>query len=182
MPVEKSDQTAKILVGFILLVIVGGIVKFMWPPIGYNQGFEPTQPIPFKHSLHAGSKEGQMGIACLYCHVNPGNSRHATVPSVDICMNCHIAVKTDSPYIKQIREAYEKNHSIQWVKVHMLPDFVQFNHQRHILAGKTCNECHGAIETMDTVHQDKLLSMGWCVDCHRKKENNAPTNCSTCHY
>ncbi len=146
--------------------------------VGYNKGYEPEQPIPFEHSLHAGTYQ----IKCQYCHTNVEYSRHATVPSLNICMNCHVAVKTDSPWIKKLRENYEAGTSIPWVKVHLLPDFVQFQHAPHIKKGVDCATCHGPVESMSKVQQFTDLSMGWCVNCHRKPENNAPTNCSTCHY
>lgn len=146
--------------------------------VGYNKGYEPEQPIPFDHSLHAGTYQ----IKCQYCHTNAEYSRHATVPSLNVCMNCHVAVKTDSPWIKKLREHYEAGVSIPWVKVHLLPDFVQFNHSPHIKKGVACQTCHGPVENMSKVQQFTDLSMGWCVNCHRKPENNAPTNCSTCHY
>ena len=146
------------------------------PGIGYNKGYEPKQPIPYDHSLHAGKYK----IDCQYCHANAEVSRHATVPSLNICMNCHLTVG-NGPDIKKLRDAYNNNKPIEWVKVHMLPDFVHFNHKRHVRKGVKCQTCHGAIETMKTVRQVKDLSMGWCVTCHRKPEHNAPLNCSTCH-
>jgi hypothetical protein len=146
--------------------------------VGYNQGYQPEQPLPFKHSQHAGTYQ----IPCQYCHVGTETSRHATVPTLNVCMNCHVAVKTDSPWIKQLREAHEKGLSIPWIKVHMLPDFVAFNHSPHIKKGVACQTCHGPVETMDTVYQHADLSMGWCVNCHRKPEHSASINCSTCHY
>lgn len=146
--------------------------------MGYNIGYQPDQPIPFSHKLHA----GHYHINCRYCHANAGRERHATVPSLNICMNCHIQVKTSSPWIKKIQQAYYSGKPIEWQKVHLLPDFVKFNHAAHILAGKQCQTCHGPVETMDTVHQAKSLAMGWCIQCHRKPENHAPTTCGTCHY
>jgi hypothetical protein len=148
------------------------------PSVGYNEGYAPEQPMPFKHSLHAGTYQ----IPCQYCHVGTETSKYATVPALNICMNCHVAVKTDSPWIKQLREANEKGLSIPWIRVHMLPDFVRFNHSPHIKKGVACQTCHGPVETMDVLYQHSDLSMGWCVNCHRKPEHNASINCSTCHY
>lgn len=152
------------------------------PSVGYNKGYQPKQPIPYDHSLHAGTYQ----IACMYCHSNADKSKHASVPSLNVCMNCHNQVKVASPWIKQMQKAYENGESIPWVKVHMLPDFVQFNHQPHIAAfGKekeACIKCHGPIHEMKEVYQETDLSMGWCINCHRKPEHNAPVNCSTCHY
>jgi hypothetical protein len=146
--------------------------------IGYNQGYEPDQPIPFSHELHA----GQYKIDCKYCHSNVEVSRHSSVPSLNICMNCHMVVKTDSEWIQKLSDHYYNNKSIAWNKVHLLPDHVKFNHSAHILAGKECTTCHGEVERMSVVSQKSSLSMGWCVNCHREPENQAPVQCSTCHY
>ncbi|RME15192.1 MAG: cytochrome C [Bdellovibrio sp.] len=145
---------------------------------GYNINYQPTQPIPYSHKLHA----GKLKIDCKYCHTTTGVSRHASVPSLNICMNCHLTIKTDSPYIQKILMAYTNNEVWQWEKVHLLPDFVKFNHSAHIRAGKKCQTCHGNVQDMSVVYQKASLAMGWCVNCHRKPENNAPTTCGTCHY
>ena len=146
--------------------------------VGYNQGFSPEQPIPFDHSKHAGTHQ----IACGYCHNQGERSNHSNIPALSTCMNCHLVVKTDSPHIQKLREAYDKGESIPWVKVHMLPDHVKFSHAAHIQKGVNCQTCHGPIETMQKVAQFSDLSMGWCVNCHREPENKAPTSCSTCHH
>ncbi|MAF91094.1 MAG: cytochrome c3 family protein [Bdellovibrionota bacterium] len=172
------NKNLKVLVGVVALVLIAGLAVFMKPPIGYNQGYQPTQPIPYDHSLHAGKLE----IPCQYCHSNASYARHSSVPALNICMNCHNQVKTQSEHIKKLADHYNEGKSIQWQKVHLLPDFVHFNHQRHVRRGVACQTCHGPIETMKEVFQYSDLSMGWCVNCHRKPENNAPVSCSTCHY
>lgn len=158
----------------------------------YNKGYQPDQPLPFSHKTHA----GQYKIDCRYCHAGVEVSRHSSLPSLEICMNCHRTIKPDSPWIEKLSEAYIENKSIAWEKVHLLPDFVKFSHFHHIKAGKDCRTCHGAVEKMDVVSQNKSLSMGWCVNCHRKSPEDgkllkelkkgdhqqAPINCSTCHY
>lgn len=164
--------------------------------LAYNNNYEPDQPIPFSHKIHV----GQYKMDCRYCHTEVEKGRHATVPSLDICMNCHLTVKTNSPWIQKLTLAYQNNQPIAWEKVHLLPDFVKFNHAAHIKAltknkapttlyfpsghqvKKACTVCHGPVENMETIYQHSSLSMGWCVNCHRKKEHQAPVNCSTCHY
>ena len=146
--------------------------------IGYNQGYAPEQPIAFDHSLHVGTNK----IQCQYCHNQVERSRHSNIPALSTCMNCHLQVATDKPQIQKLREAYDSGGSVEWVRVHMLPDFVHFNHNAHIAKGVNCQTCHGPIETMKRVEQFSDLSMGWCVNCHRQPENKAPLNCSTCHY
>lgn len=163
-------------IGLLFVLLIFTACKF--PSVGYNNGYSPVQPIPFSHELHA----GQYKIQCLYCHANAVRSNHATVPSLNICMNCHIQVATDKPNIQKIQKAYADNEPIAWQRIHMLPDFVHFNHRRHVQFGLACQTCHGPVETMSRVYQYADLSMGWCINCHRKPEHNAPTSCSTCHY
>lgn len=148
------------------------------PGWGYNTGFKPEQPIPFSHEKHV----GQYKMQCQYCHFQVEKSKHANVPSLNTCMNCHQVVATDSPHIAKLREAYNAGGTIEWVRVHSLPDFTHFNHSAHLKAGVNCKTCHGDVEKMEKVEQVNDLSMGWCVNCHREPEHNAPINCSTCHY
>lgn len=176
---------SKKLVGAVVVVgVLGGIVALIWAlstnkiVIGYNKGYEPDQPIAFPHDIHA----GKFQIDCKYCHAASEISKHATVPSVNVCMNCHSPglVMLETPEIQKVREAFNSNKPVAWQKVHLLPDFVKFNHSAHIKAGKDCKECHGPVADMKKVYQHSSLSMGFCVNCHRK--NNAPTSCGTCHY
>ncbi len=119
------------------------------PGIGYNQGYQPVQPIPYDHSLHV----GKHNIQCQYCHNQVERSRHANIPSLATCMNCHLQVMTDSPLIQKLREAYDAGKPIAWTRVHMLPDHVMFNHAAHIAKGVNCQTCHGPIEKMQRVYQ-----------------------------
>lgn len=151
--------------------------------VGIQQGYAPKQPIAFSHKLHAGDYE----IDCKYCHTGVMKGKSATIPSVNICMNCHRAVKTESPQIQKIWAAADWNAEtltfgpnqkpIEWVRVHNLPDLAYFNHAQHVnVAGVICQTCHGPIETMDVVRQYSLLTMGWCIDCHRKTDINTKGN------
>ncbi len=56
---------------------------------------------------------------------------------------------------------------MRWVRVHELPDYVYFEHAAHVKAGVGCVSCHGRVDQMEVVHQEKPLSMGWCLECHR---------------
>jgi len=163
--------------GLLCLSIILSGCKFQYG-LGYNQGYAPDQPIPFDHSLHVGQNQ----IQCQYCHNQVEINKHSNIPALSTCMNCHLVVKTDSPHIQKLREAYDNGKSIPWVKVHMLPDHVKFNHSAHVGRGVNCQTCHGPVETMAKVYQHSDLSMGWCVNCHRQPENKAPINCSTCHH
>jgi hypothetical protein len=136
--------------------------------IGRSQNYEPVQPIKFSHAVHAGQNQ----IACEYCHSTAETSKTAGIPSVNICMNCHVLVREGTRSgkfeINKILQAYGNKQPIEWIKVHNLPDYVFFSHAQHVGAGKiACETCHGDVKSMDHIIQVKDLSMGWCVNCHR---------------
>jgi hypothetical protein len=184
---------------FVLALVFVGILPTLASlfPTASNEGYQPTQPIPYSHKLHA----GQYKIDCKYCHVGVEKGPHATIPPVATCMNCHRVVKTDSPYIQKIKEAYESGKPIEWVRIHELPDHARFNHRPHVAKGVACQTCHGPIQDMEVVYQAKPLTMGWCLECHRGQTTPreilekvhptdadargkpvAPFDCATCHY
>jgi mono/diheme cytochrome c family protein len=141
--------------------------------IGVHQGYAPKQPIAFSHKLHA----GEMKINCAYCHTGVYKGKQSGIPSANICMNCHNAIKRESPEIQKIYTAIETNKPIEWVRVHNLPDLAYFNHAQHTnVGGLECKNCHGEIEKMEVVQQRSSLTMGWCIDCHRKSEVNGKEN------
>ena len=141
--------------------------------VGIHQGYAPEQPIKFSHKLHA----GQYQINCNYCHTGVYEGKGANVPSANICMNCHNAIKRESPEIQKIYKALEKDEPIQWVRIHNLPDLAYFNHSQHTnVGGLECKNCHGEIEKMEVVEQRSSLTMGWCIDCHRQTDVNAKGN------
>lgn len=127
-------------------------------------GYAPTQPIPYSHQLHA----GKLQIPCQYCHSAARRSKSAGIPSVATCMGCHRVVATDKEHVKYVADKYAKKESIEWVKIHDLPDFVRFSHRPHVWAGVACQDCHGPVETMEVVAQVAPLQMGWCLSCHRQ--------------
>jgi hypothetical protein len=140
-----------------------------------NVGYTPKQPVAFSHLMHAGTRK----IPCLYCHPAAERSRHATVPSVNVCMNCHLVARTDRPDIQKITALYNADQPIPWVRVHRLPDYVYFSHRWHVAKGITCQQCHGTVEAMVETRQVASLKMGWCIQCHR--QNQASQECNICH-
>ena len=141
--------------------------------VGIHQGYAPEQPIQFSHKLHA----GQYQINCNYCHTGVYKGKGANIPSANICMNCHNAIKRESPEIQKIYRSLEKDEPIQWVRVHNLPDLAYFNHSQHTnVGGLECSNCHGDIAKMEVVQQRSTLTMGWCIDCHRKTDVNTKGN------
>ena len=148
---------------FAALVFKAGINQLF--AVGVQIGYAPKQPIAFSHELHAGQYE----IDCQYCHTGVRKSKSANIPSANICMNCHSAIKTESLEIQKIYAAIENDKPIEWVRIHNLPDLAYFNHSQHVQVGKLeCENCHGEIKEMEVVQQASLLTMGWCIDCHRK--------------
>jgi len=166
--------------------------------LGRQKEYQPEQPIYYSHKVHAGINQ----ISCLYCHGSAWDSKHASIPSVNVCMNCHKSITTYEKGPKLYDEAgneingtaeiaklyqyagFDPNNAakwdpsmikkpIAWEKIHNLPDHVYFNHSQHIRAGNVqCQSCHGEITAMDEVKQVSELSMGWCINCHRETKVN----------
>ncbi len=126
-------------------------------------GYAPVQPVDFSHKLHA----GDLGMDCRYCHFTVERSSFAAVPPTQVCLNCHSKVRANSPKLLPVRESDALDRPIPWVRVHKLPEFVYFDHSAHLAAGVGCSSCHGRIDQMPRVTQEKPLSMSWCLDCHR---------------
>ncbi len=148
---------------FVLILSKAGMDSMI--DVGMQQGYAPTQPIPFSHKLHA----GEYKIDCGYCHTGVYKGKSATIPSASTCMNCHNQIKRGSPEIQKIYTAIEKNRPIEWVRVHNLPDLAYFNHAQHTnVAGLECTKCHGEVAQMEVVQQRAPLTMGWCINCHRE--------------
>lgn len=180
-----------ITLGIIVLFLVGGYYTIQGAVgLGRYQNYEPEQPIFYSHKVHAGINQ----ISCLYCHGGVQEGKSANIPSVNVCMNCHMAINeyTKGPQLyrpdgsevngtEEIGKLYSyagwdpdkrqytgEGKPIEWTRIHNLPDHVYFNHSQHVVVGQQqCQTCHGNITEMDEVHQFTDLSMGWCVNCHR---------------
>lgn len=197
------------LLAFLLTLAILGALGYAFSNV--RQGYEPRQPIAFTHRRMAGApvmqtndkgepvNVGGFAIPCLYCHTMPYKGRHATLPSTAVCMNCHATVGLNREWVLKMKEFWDRGQPIPWVKVHDLPDFVYFDHSAHLNAkdekgnwklprtdaqGNTinvCENCHGKVETMEIVSVQNPFNMQWCLDCHRKPEMKASTDCVTCH-
>src|SRR5450432_2346981 len=148
---------------FVLAGVVTAATTYYATPKYTRVGYQPVQPVPYSHALHA----GQLGLDCRYCHSNVEKSGVANLPTAQTCMNCHSQVKTDSPLLAPVRASYASGEPVQWVRIHQTPDYVYFNHSVHVNRGVSCYECHGQINEMDVVHQAKPLTMSFCLECHR---------------
>lgn len=187
-----------ILLGAAIAVIAAVIGITHLFRMGMQQGYAPAQPIAFSHKLHAGDNQ----VPCLYCHYGARSSRHAGIPSSSVCMNCHAILEKQTVEIERFKEAAQLDRPlVSWVKVHNVPDFVYFNHSRHVLKGVACQQCHGDVANMARVEQAAPLTMGWCLSCHREHagiptssleraarrftEAQPPAtglDCASCHY
>ena len=157
--------------------------------VGVVEGYKPNQPIQFIHSVHVCENE----VDCKYCHHSAYESKHAGIPSTNVCMNCHKAVKKGRRYGEtEIAKIYEaigfdatsgtyvdgegKNgyaspqdtydgDPIRWNKVHNLPDHVFFSHQQHVVVGGLqCQNCHGDVETYTVGRVAKVEDINQLVD------------------
>jgi formate-dependent nitrite reductase cytochrome c552 subunit len=145
--------------------LVAGVWYYFSPKYS-KVGYQPIQPVAFSHSTHA----DQLGIDCRYCHNAVEKSWYSNIPASSLCMNCHNQVLKDDPRLALVRDTAKSGQSIPWVQIHRVPDFVYFNHSVHVNRGISCVECHGPINKMDEVYQNKPLSMTFCLDCHRHPE------------
>lgn len=158
----------RLLVG--LLIGLNAAVFGVWyffSPEYTDVGYQPKQPVPFSHEVHA----GQLGLDCQYCHTQVFDSKQANVPATQTCMNCHDQIRADSDSLKKVRESWETGQPIEWIRVHNLPDHAYFSHEAHVNVGVGCESCHGRIDQMEVVRQVEPLSMSWCLDCHRNPED-----------
>lgn len=191
------NKTYIALASVIFFVFGGYMVAKGAIGLGRQTNYQPDQPIFYSHKVHAGINQ----INCLYCHGNAWESKHAAIPSVNVCMNCHKAISTYEKGPKLYNDkgeeidgtaeiaklykyaGFDPNNPnkwdpsmakpIEWVKIHNLPDHVYFNHSQHVTAGNVqCQSCHGEITAMDEVKQVAELSMGWCINCHRQTNVN----------
>ena len=196
-PVPFYRNKAYITMITLILFVIGGYYVVQGAiGLGRTKDYQPEQPIFYSHKVHAGTNQ----ISCLYCHGGAWESKHAAIPSLNVCMNCHAAIneyKGEKLYREdgkevdgtaEIQKLYsftgydakagkytQPGKAVEWTKIHNLPDHVFFSHAQHIRAGKVqCQTCHGPIQEMNEVKQFAELSMGWCVNCHRNTKVDFP--------
>ena len=158
------------------------------PPKGSYSGKHVEQPIELPHDVHVKDN----GINCLYCHSYARRSKVAGIPPLSKCMGCHLVIATDKPRIQQLTEYWEKREPPPWKKVHDVPDFVHFTHEKHLKrfvfdnedlpierVQEVCAFCHGDVKDMTVAEKVKPLTMGFCQRCHQA--NEGPFDCWKCH-
>jgi mono/diheme cytochrome c family protein len=189
----KHPVVGTMAVGAIITVVLG-LYGFDYgnKKVGVQKGYAPVQPINYSHELHAGKYK----INCQYCHSSADKSKQASIPSASTCMNCHMYVKAKDKYNGQVSPEIQKIYNavgydaekgayiegykqqpIKWIRIHNLPDHAYFNHAQHVKIGKVeCQSCHGPIEKMKVVSQQRSLQMGWCINCHREAKVDVANN------
>lgn len=179
----------RVKIGLFLMFIIASIVITIryTRGVGFREGYAPKQPINFSHKVHAGDNQMQ----CMYCHFAADKGRHAGIPPTELCMNCHTKVQAKAPEIVKLKELISSGKNVKWTRVHNLPDYAYFNHSQHVKVGKiSCQSCHGEVQAMAILKQEKAMNMGWCLDCHRQNNIAPPKdhksqnggNCASCHY
>ncbi len=161
-------RASLVLTGLIVIALGVTLNELQRSPWVTKQGQRPDQPIPFSHKHHV---EG-LGLQCQYCHTSVEKSSYAGIPPTKTCINCHAQIWTNAELLEPVRESWATGQSIQWIRVHDLPDFVYFNHEIHVNKGIGCASCHGRVDEMPLMYQENTLQMEWCLNCHRDPAKN----------
>src|SRR5256886_12614779 len=119
-----SVFSALFLVG-IALVAVLAVAR---SPYMTRQNITREHPGQFSHKHHVKDD----GIDCRYCHTGVETSHFAGLPATETCMTCHSQIWNTASVTQGIRDSWTSGKSIEWTRVHDLPDFVFFNHSIHI--------------------------------------------------
>ena len=157
-----------VLTGLIVIALGVALDQLQRSPWVTKQGQRPDQPVPFSHKHHV---EG-LGLQCQYCHTSVEKSSYAGIPPTKTCMNCHSQIWTNAALLEPVRQSWATGESVQWIRVHDLPDFVYFNHEIHVNKGIGCASCHGRVDEMPLMYQQNTLQMEWCLNCHRNPAVN----------
>src|SRR5437762_13706977 len=140
---QRFDLLFRLVIGATLFSVVGVLVawhEFIAPAAGAAR----EQPVPFSHKHHVGDD----GIDCRYCHTSVETSSFAGIPPTETCMTCHSQIWANAEILEPVRASFRTGQSLQWTRVHDLPDFVYFNHSIHVNKGVGCSTCHGLLDQM----------------------------------
>jgi hypothetical protein len=161
-------RASLVLTGLIVIALGVGLNSLQRSPWVTRQGQRPDQPVPFSHKHHV---EG-LGLQCQYCHTSVEKASYAGIPPTKTCINCHAQIWTNAELLEPVRHSWATGESINWIKVHDLPDYVYFNHEIHVNKGIGCASCHGRVDQMPLMYQQASLQMEWCLNCHRNPAVN----------
>ena len=161
-------RASLVLTGLLVIVLGVTLDELQRSPWVTRQGQRAEQPVPFSHKHHV---EG-LGLQCQYCHGTVEVSSYAGIPPTKTCINCHSQIWTNAALLEPVRQSWATGASIQWIKVHDLPDYVYFNHEIHVNKGIGCASCHGRVDQMPLMYMENTLQMEWCLNCHRNPAVN----------
>jgi len=100
-PVPAYKNKTYLMAGILVLFAVGGYYTINGAiGMGRMKNYQPKQPIFYSHQVHAGTNQ----ISCLYCHGGAQDSKQASIPSVNTCMNCHKSINKYEGPDKLVRE------------------------------------------------------------------------------
>lgn len=151
---------------------------------GCGSGAEPEQPMEFSHAVHVGKHV----IDCERCHPGAKTAAAAGLPSLSICLSCHMKAQMEegeepSELEQKVRDIAAKGGPFRWVQVTRNDGHVYFSHRAHTrFAQMECVDCHGKVEEWaeaPTQPTPDLVDMGACMSCHR--EQDASNECKVCH-
>ncbi len=166
-PSANTIARVTIFGGILIVGLIGGAAVELYRSDYVTEvNVAREQPVPFSHKHHVADD----GIDCRYCHTTVETSKFAGVPSTATCMSCHSQIWAGSPMLEPVRESYRTGKSIAWTRVHVLPDYVFFDHSIHIHKGVGCSTCHGRVDQMPLTWRVNTLFMEWCLECHRAPE------------
>lgn len=165
----SANTIAKLSIVLGGLLAAGGLILMNAvdrSPYVTGVNIPPEQPVPFSHKHHV----TQIGLDCRYCHTSVEKAAYAGIPATETCMSCHTQIWADAPMLEPVRESWRSGRSLEWTRVHDLPEYVYFNHSIHVNKGMSCAVCHGRVDQMPLVWKVNTLHMSWCLDCHRQPE------------
>ncbi len=168
---SSSNFIARLSLVLAILGAGGGLSALLITsrsPYNTQQGKPVNQPVPFSHKHHVKG----LGIDCRHCHFSVEESGFAGIPPTKTCMTCHSQIWNEAPMLEPVRESYRSDESLNWVRVHDLPDYVYFNHSIHVNKGVGCQSCHGNVDEMPLMWKENTLQMDWCMECHWSPEMN----------
>lgn len=161
-------RASLVLTGLIVIALGVALDQLQRSPWVTRQGQRPDQPVPFSHKHHV---EG-LGLQCQYCHTQVEKAAYSGIPPTKTCINCHAQIWTNAQLLEPVRQSWATGASIQWIRVHDLPDYVYFNHSIHVNKGIGCASCHGRVDEMPLMYMQNTLQMEWCLNCHRNPAVN----------
>ena len=166
---RSANSLAKVSIVSAVLLLSGVV----WAAYRINAGdfitdvaVSKAQPVPFSHKHHVSDD----GIDCRYCHTSVETSAFAGIPPTETCMSCHSQIWLNAEMLEPVRESFRTGKSLEWTRIHDLPDFVYFNHSIHVNKGIGCSTCHGRVDLMPLTYKVNTLYMQWCITCHRQPE------------